>query len=152
MGTAFKENARIDDILEVVRRWEDARISGWLTEEQKIALRDPKQEHILLINEAGEYEMVPYTLITEEESVVRAFGFERNGKPYVVCWHTSDKADFEITLDAPYTYEEELGRDAAPSKKCGNKITLSVENRRYFSADVDKETLFNAFKNGKIVE
>lgn len=151
-GTAFKENARIDDILEVVRRWEDARVSGWLTEEQKIALRDPKQEHIMLINEAGEYEMVPYALITEEDSPVRAFGFERGGKPYVVCWHRSGKADFEITLDAPYTYEEELGKDAAPSTKNGNKITLSVENRRYFSVNIDKETLFNAFKNGKIKE
>lgn len=149
LGTAFKENARIDDILEVVRRWEDARVSGWLTEEQKQALRDPKQEHILLINEAGDYEMVPYALITEEDSPVRAFGFERNGKPYVVCWHTGDKADYEITLDAPYTYEEELGKKTAPSTQNGNKITLSVENRRYFSADVDKETLFNAFKNGK---
>ncbi len=152
LGTAFKENARIDDILEVVRRWEDARTSGWLTEEQKEALRDPKQEHILLINEQGEYEMQPYELITEEESPVRAFGFERNGKPYVVCWHKSGKADFKLALDAPFTYEEELGKDAAPCKQKGDQITLEVENRRYFSAPVSKEVLFNAFKNGKIVE
>ena len=106
----------------------------------------------MLINEAGDYEMVPYELITEEDAPVRAFGFERNGKPYVVCWHRSGKADFEIALDAPFAYEEELGKDVAPSERNGNTITLQIKNRRYFSAPVSKETLIAAFQKGKIKE
>ena len=150
-GTAFKENPRIDDIFEVVRRWEDVRTSGWLTEDQKIQLRDPKQEHILLINEKGEYELLPYEQIDCGCEEVSAFIFIRAGKTYVVCWHKSGSGKLQLAIDVPVLYEEELGKPCnALVVKDGN-VVIDVENRRYLSAAISLEDMKNIFKKAKLI-
>lgn len=57
----FKANPRFEDIFEVMRRWEDVRAANWLTDEQKLMLRQADKEFTLLINAKGEYELVEYT-------------------------------------------------------------------------------------------
>src|SRR5690606_12243639 len=76
----FEDHPRTADNFEVMRRWEEVRINGWLTEEQKLSLQKLEQEHILLINEKNEFELQPYDQImnvADNSKEVRAFIFER---------------------------------------------------------------------------
>ena len=69
--------------MEVLRRWEEVRARHWLTDEQKEMLKDLKQEHILLVNEKNEFELVPYDQImnvADGSREVRAFTFKRNNE------------------------------------------------------------------------
>ena len=79
----LKSHPRTEDNLEVIRRWEEVRANDILTAKQKKELRNPEQEHILLINEKGDFELLPYFQITnvaDKSEEVRAFIFERNNK------------------------------------------------------------------------
>jgi hypothetical protein len=147
----FKENPRLDDIWEVVRRWEDVRTSGWLTEEQKMQLRDPKQEHILLINEKGKYELLPYEQIECGCEEVSAFIFSRAGKAYVVCWHKSGSGKLQLAIDAPVLYEEELGKACSALVVKDGNVVIDVENRRYLSAAIPLDDMKNVFKKAKLI-
>ena len=100
---------RAEDCFEVIKTWEDARLSGKLTEAQRAMLRTQKdhryvkmwdavfrpewtnlwnkaefsdQEHHLFVNETGEYQLVP---IQEVHGVaggrVKAFVFQRASQP-----------------------------------------------------------------------
>jgi hypothetical protein len=71
----FRENPRSDDILEVMRRWEYVRAKKWLTDKQKQALRNPNTEHILLMNEQGDYELVPYYRVSTSTQQIAAYVF-----------------------------------------------------------------------------
>ena len=135
---------RTDDLLEVLRRWEDVRLSGWLTEEQKREIIENQlQEHILLINEQKEYELVPYAQIPTADEHLRAFGFERNGKSYVVYWHTAGEG--KLTLPFPVALQEEL---YAPMEETA---TLPISHRRYVSSDLPLAQLEKAFAQAKII-
>jgi hypothetical protein len=47
--------------------WFNVSWAQWLTRAQKEALRNLDQEHILLINEKGEFELVPYWEIKQAD-------------------------------------------------------------------------------------
>ena len=135
--------ARMDDLLEVLRRWEDVRTTGWLTEAQKKQIIDNQhQEHILLINEQKEYELVPYAQIPTADEKLRAFGFERSGKSYVVYWHTCGEGT--VKLPFPVALQDELYSPAAQTD------TLPVSHRRYVSADLPLAALQEAFGCAKL--
>ena len=112
----FKSHARTADILEVIRRWEDVRAKNWLTKEQKLELRNLDQEHILLIDENNEYELVPYYEIAGAaggNKDVRAFIFERNNSRYIVYWHATGNGSLRLMLDSKnISLHEELYTDA----------------------------------------
>jgi hypothetical protein len=122
---------RAQDCFDVIKTWEDARIAGKLTDAQRTMLKtlDPKeyryvkvwnalflpqwidawskgtfkdQEHHLLLNEQGEYELVP---IREVPAVaggrVKAFIFQRPGQPedtYVVLWANQGELNLTLSL------------------------------------------------------
>jgi len=123
---------RADDCLEVIKTWEDARIEGKLTDAQRAMLktRDPRdyqfiktwhavltkrwidawtnakfadQEHHLLVNEKGDYELVP---IQEVPNLcggrIRAYTFPRASQPgatYVLIWAV--KGEAKLALPVP---------------------------------------------------
>ncbi|MHB1295263.1 MAG: hypothetical protein ACYC4R_09750 [Anaerolineae bacterium] len=151
---AFKSHPRTDDILEVLRRWEDVRARGWLTEAQKLALQDLAQEHILLINEDKEYELVPYDQITGAAGGSRdvlAFIFERKGQRWVVYWHTSGSGRLELPLDAKdVTLHRELGGAAVPFSAGEGAITIPVGGRCYLRSDLSREKLIEAFEAARL--
>lgn len=136
--------ARVDDLLEVARRWEDVRLSGWLTDEQKQQIiANPEQERILLINEAKEYELVDYNQIATADERLRAFGFERNGRSYVVYWHTEGAGS--IKLPVPVALQKELYEQAEITD------TLPVDARRYVSAEIPLEELSGYFASAQLL-
>ena len=147
---------RKDDVLEVLYRWEDIKGKKWLTQEQKESLKDPNQEHILLVNEKGEYELVPYFRIkaaAKGNKLLSAFYFERLGKTYVVCWHTEGSGKLLLPFDsADFSYEEQLGGDQVKVEKTDEGTIIPVSGRKYFSAAVPKEKLIKAFENATFVE
>lgn len=151
-GNNFQDNPRTDDILEVMRRWEDVRAKNWLTDAQKEMLKDKVQEHTLLINEDGEYELVPYTQIKSCSEDIRAFFFERKSKNYIVCWHATGCGKLKLALPAEQVcYEKEPGGEAV-SFECGmNEITIPVAGKSYLSTVLPKEVFLEIFQNAQLI-
>lgn len=101
----WKLNAhpRKDDLLEVIRRWEDVRARKWLTPGQKEALKSETQEHHLYLNGKGEYELVEMEMLPTPAKApsARAFIFARDGKRVIAYWHTSGAARLAVDLGKP---------------------------------------------------
>lgn len=150
MKGLFGGYPRMDDCLEVLRRWEDVRAKHWLTPERKKTLKDLNQEHILLINEEGEYELLPYAPIENVPEEIGAYHFERRGRQYAVCWHKSGESTLRLQLAAEeVVYEKELGGSIISFMVQENSVILPVSGRAYVSSNVSKEKFIQAFKKGK---
>ena len=145
----LKSHPRTPDNMEVIRRWEEARIINFFNEEQKKALKNLNQEHILLINEAGGYELCPYEQIkgtAHGNQALRAFIFERSGKVYVVYWHISGEQQVRLNLNPKSVHlERELGKEL-PVKEDNNGIIIPAGERRYLRVDLPRDKVIEAFK------
>jgi hypothetical protein len=154
----FEAHPRTPDNLEVLRRWEEVRVQKWLTEGQKQMLRNPEQEHILLINEQKQFELVPYDQIKETargSREVRAFVFERQGDTYAVYWHISGDRKIKLPLKPEsVTLLEGIGREVQlPSGQGSGETVLPVGKRRYIKIKGSaREQLTNAFKQAEIFD
>ena len=126
---------RIKDLMEVMRRWEDVRAKGWLTQEQKEALKSPTKEHHLYLNERGEYELVEWTQIPiggdKMAPGLRAFVFERGGKRVVAYWHTFGRAQYALA--------DEAG------------TVIDAEGLKYFETSLSADAVRAAFAKAKVV-
>ena len=146
----YRRHPRTKDNLEVMRRWEDVRARKWLTDEQKLALRDLKQEHILLINEKHEYELAEYEQISCCADI-RAFIFERGGERWVVYWHCRGEGTLKLALPADDAvlyaelYEEPSGPEA-----CEGGLLLPAGDRRYLRSRLPRQVLAEAFANAEM--
>ena len=146
---------RRPDILEVMRRWEDVREKRLLTSEQKMALRDTSKEHIMLINENGEYELCEYAQLKEVadgDTNVRAFTFSRLGKSYAVIWHTSGEGELFVPISAEeFDYEDELGSASLEKKAADDGSVISISKRRYIKSELPMDELRARLKGAKIL-
>ena len=151
----LKNHPRTDDNLEVIRRWEDVRATDFLTQEQKESLKNEEQEHILLIDEKGDFELVPYEQIenvANGSKEVRAFIFERNNKTWVVYWHISGEANIELAVNTKdMTLYKELGVEISVQQN-ENKVTLPVGNRRYIEFNLSKKEVLDLFAKALLFE
>ena len=119
----MERHPRRDDLLEVMRRWEDVRARRWLTPEMKERLKSATQEHHLYLNDRGEYELHDIEMLPTppQAPAARGFIFERGGRRVIACWHISGSGDFAIDLGTPETLplsgvrylETDLPREAA---------------------------------------
>ncbi|MDD4107441.1 MAG: hypothetical protein PHH93_01845 [Prolixibacteraceae bacterium] len=151
----FDAHPRTPDNLEVFRRWEEVRVQNWLSDDQKKMLQNLHQEHILLINENDEFELIPYDQISDVAGGsrdVRAFIFDRNNDMYVVYWHISDSKNLELPLNAANVkLHINLGEEESVSSAGDNSVTVPVNNRRYLQVNgLSREQVIDAFKNAKI--
>lgn len=148
----FKAHARTADTLEVMRRWEDVRARHWLTDEHKEMLRELGREHILLIDESGEYELQPYTEITCSDTKTRAFVLERKGTRYVVFWHADGEGKLELPVDpAAISLERELGGEVVAFETADGKAILPIGNRCYLKTSLTKEEIVKAFEGSRLL-
>lgn len=148
----FKNLARTDDVLEVMRRWEDVRAKQWLTDEQKEMLKELGKEHILLIDEKGEYELQPYTEITCPDKQTCAFVIERECGNYVVFWHADGEGKLELPVDpAAISLEKELGGEAVAFEAADGKSVLPIGSRCYLKTSLTAEEIVKAFENSKLI-
>ena len=127
---------RPEDCFDVIKIWEDARIEGRLSREQKDALKDLDQEHHLFINEDGEYELVP---IRQLDGVAgghapRAWLFTRETEPgaaYAILWEDDDA---ELIVDFPaarLTLLRPFGVTLEGVREEEGRTRVMVGSRRY---------------------
>jgi len=141
---------RTKDNLEVMRRWEDVRAKNWLTQAQKEMLKDTSQEHILLINEQGEYELVPYRQIDSCPGI-RAFLMERGGLRQVVYWHENGKGTLLLPLDVQkVTVRDELDQEPLSLEEKEGHCLLPAEGRRYLISALPQEAICAAFQQARL--
>ena len=151
----FQSNPRTTDTLEVLRRWEEVRVQNWLTDDQKKELQNLDQEHILLIDENGQFELRPYDLIPGVDNAVSAFLFERKGRRYVVYWHKTGSARIKLPLDAQtggLVLEKELGGEQLPIEASAGSVVIPAAGRCYLSSDLSGQALAEAFARAEILE
>ncbi len=149
----LKNHPRTADNLEIIRRWEEVRRTDFLTQEQIDSLKNEKQEHILLIDEKGDFELCPYEQITNMANGlknIRAFIFERNNKTWVVFWHISGEASIELPVSAEkINLFEELGKEIHFQAN-KESITFPVGNRRYIQFNLTQKEVIDLFSKAII--
>ena len=149
----LKQHPRTPDNLEVIRRWETARIQDFFSEKQKEALKDGAQEHLLLVNEQGEFELVPYARIPNVaggSEKVRAFIFQRKGQSWVIYWHPRGEARLELPVSKKdVELYETLGKESTLQ---GNReeVVLPLGHRRYLQIDRSVEEVVELFSRATI--
>jgi hypothetical protein len=150
----IKANPRTDDNLEVMRRWEEARLANFFTDKQLKTLQTGEGEHILLINETGGFELQPYEEITNAAGGnpnLRAFIFDRSGKTYIVFWHPSCEGNLEMNIDEGKIHlYKELGKEI-PVEGTNGKILIPYSGRQYLEVDLSKDKALAVFRNAKIL-
>lgn len=125
----ISRHPRKDDLLDVIRRWEDVRARNWLTPAQKEALKSPTRQHHLYRDGKGGYELHEIEMLVPETAKgLRAFMFERSGRRVVAYWHTSGEGDFTLAL----------GSGGAP-------VTLHAAGIAYYETDLPAEAVRSAF-------
>ena len=142
--TRLYKNPRWADVLEGVRRWQDANKVGYITEEMKAEIRAvPGREYTMLIDEDGKYEMRETAhLPTPQAPTARAYLLERAGQGVAALWSTA--ADGYIRLPKPpfaLSYVRELGGEEIPLGEDGDSILIPIGERRYLTAAATRETL-----------
>jgi hypothetical protein len=153
--SSLEAHPRTADNLEVIRRWEDVRARAWLTQEQKIALRNLEQEHTLLVDEGGEFVLVPWDQIESvagAKAPTRAFIFERKGNVWVAYWHASGEGSLKLPLGAKQmTLMRDLGRPLAVRGN-SKEVTLPLGERRYLEFyKLTRQEVIAAFQNAKTI-
>ena len=146
----LKAHPRTDDILEAMRRWNDMRRRGKLSEKWRNMLKDESKEHHLLVNAKGDYELVRIEQLPVAGNLdadVRAFAFTRNARTYVMFWHTRGEGRFSIDLPAEklrvVVNPDDAGEE--PSKDASGGAVLNAASRRYLVTDLPIEKVKQAF-------
>jgi hypothetical protein len=152
---ALDAHPRTPDNLEVIRRWEEVRATSWLTEEQKMALRNLDQEHTLLIDERGKFVLLPWKQIENvagAKAPGRAFLFERNGNAWVAYWHTSGEGFLQLPIAAKQlALMKELGKSTAVNGN-GKELKVPLGERRYLEfPKLTRQEVIAAFQNARIL-
>lgn len=153
--TALELHPRTPDNMEVIRRWEEVRAKDWLTEAQKVELRNLDQEHTLLINEHGKFELVPWEQIEIAGSLKgapRGFIFEREGSVMVAYWHCSGEGTLDLSLGIKQmTLMRELGK-SLQIKGNAKDAKLPLGERRYLKFhNLSRQQVTAAFQEAKVL-
>ncbi|MDP4184817.1 MAG: hypothetical protein Q8862_06590 [Bacteroidota bacterium] len=151
----IKEHPRTKDNFEVIRNWEEARIQNFFTEKQKEELKNLDQEHILLKNETGKFELHPYRQITlgnDSSSVIRSFIFRRDNKTYVVYWHSRGEAKIELPLGKQKIQLFETNWKEIPVPDNNGKVIIPANDRRYLVFNLSQKRVINLLQNAKIIQ
>ena len=152
----FQAHPRTPDNLEVLRRWEEVRVQGWLSPAQRDSLKNPEQEHHLLIDGEGKFELVACDQILDVaggDPAIRAFVFQRAGKTYVLYWHTSSQASLDLALpDTGLRLLSELSEQEIAIRKSRTGIFLPAGGRRYLeSTRISRKQLIEAFQRARML-
>ena len=145
------KHPHLDDILEVVRRWEDVRLKKWLTQEQKDELKSATQEHHLLVNEEGEYELVPVCMLETGDKRLRGFVFERKGDTWVAYWNVVGSGEAEIALPADeIEVVREPSAQAEEVRAVEGGVVVPASHRRYLKTSLSVSKVEEAFRSAKL--
>jgi len=152
---AMDAHPRTPDNLEVIRRWEEARASNWLTYEQKAMLRDLEQEHTLLVDEHGKFVLAPCVQIEKVAggpAPGRAFLFEYRGSVWAAYWHTSGEGFLQMSLPAKQvTLMRELDKPLT-IRTSGSHVKLPLGEKRYLRfGNLTRQEVIAAFEGATLL-
>lgn len=150
----LRNHPRVLDNLEVFRRWEEFRLSGRITEQQRKALQNTGQEHLLLLDGKEGYQLLPYSRIDSAAAgspALRAFLYERNGKTGVVYWHPSGEGQLEIALEPGSLRLFEGEFREIQVEGAGKQVVLPLGGRRYLECTAPAEQVRRAFRECKVL-
>lgn len=145
---------RTPDNLEVLKRWEDVRNTRYLEESMKLSLRDPAKEHILLIDEEGDFELREYHHLVRAgggDPSLRAFIFERTGTPWVVYWHSSGEGRLALPLPPDKIELYEKGWEAVAVEDHEKGSMLPLGSQRYIRFGMPAEKAKAAMENSSVL-
>ncbi len=155
---AFKNHPRTPDNLEVLRRWEEVRATGWLTPRQKVQLQDVSVEHHLLLDAQQQFALVacwPIEGVAAGSREVRAFLFQYQKDWYVTYWHISgqkklalplEKGEVEVFREWGSPLQNTIAREA-------HRVVVPVGNRLYLKAEgLSKKRLTEAFQKAQLLD
>ena len=150
----LKKHPRTEDNLEVIKTWEDARISGYFTEEQKNSLKDPFQEHILLKNEKGLFEMHPYkkVAVSGNSNDIMAYIFRRNNQTWIVYWHTKGKALIKLPVQASAVewFDKPEKKIKRPNNLTKNSV-FQADKRRFWAFNLPEKEVIDILSKCEII-
>ena len=150
----LKELPRAADILEAIRRWEDARACGFVTEAVKAELRKTDIEHTLLVDEAGNFELVPWEQVENAagDPAVTAFIFTRKGKTCAALWNNAGAGRLSLPLgNETVSYVDDLGGAEIAVEKNGPDMTIPLDKKRYLICGLPKEKLAQAIERAALI-
>ncbi len=139
------KHPRTDDILEVMRRWEDVRARNLLTDADKEMLKDPAQEHTLLLDGKGGYTLVPYNVIdgaAQGNEAAAAFSFTLNGRGYAVLWHKTGEGTLTLPTLPDLRIEKEPGGEIMEAADG----TITLAGKVYISTAVSEAEMAEAVR------
>ncbi len=140
---------RLLDVMEVIRRWEDVRKKNWLTEKQKLLMRDTTDEYTLIIDKDGEYQLVRYYELEAPEEI-GAFIFEYDNSRYVALWHKDGEEKLTLTLPlSRVKYLTEVFGDELQILGDEGSVTFTVNSKKYLKTTLSEEKIRAAFKAAK---
>ncbi len=145
----LRAHPRTPDNLEVIRRWEEVRAKNFLSDKQKEELRNLDQEHILLIDENGRFELQPYHQIEKTPENLRAFVFKRKGMTWVVYWNPRGEDVLKLEVDAGKIKLYENLDQELPVEGDKDAVRLQNGRRRYISFDLPEAEVVNLFRNAQ---
>lgn len=151
----IKTHPRTKDNFDVIRNWEEARIQNFFTGKQKEELKNLDQEHILLKNEKGNFELHPYKQITvgrDSSSLIRAFVFERGGKTNVVYWHSRGEAKLQLPVEYRKVQLFETNWKQVPVEDKDGQVIIPASDRRFLVFDLSPKQVIRLFRNVKIIQ
>jgi len=151
----LKAHPRTNDNLEVIRRWEEARIHNFFTEKQKEELKNLKQEYILLTDESGNFELQPYEQLVNiagSSTEIRAFIFNRKGKIWVVYWHTNGEGHLVFKANPEQVQLFREPGQPLPVEHEKNRITVPAGDRLYLEFGLPKSEVIQTLKEAKLLD
>ena len=104
----------------------------------KLSLRDLEQEHTLLVDERGEFALVPCTQVEKvggEAVPGRAFVFEYKGATWASYWHTSGIGRLTLPVAASRVKLMRAPGTQAAAQPTGDAATLPLEGKMYLWFD-----------------
>lgn len=142
-------NPRTEDNMEVIRRWEDAKLSGALDDVMKDCLKNPDAEYFMLGEPGRGMEVLPYCSITGyDERRVRAFFFERGGKNCILYWSPceTESEPLYFNSEGHRTRLYDTSFKSSGLERRGRYAVLPLGGRMVLETDMDKEQLIKEFR------
>jgi hypothetical protein len=149
----YAKHPRISDIFEVMRRWEDVRARRWLTEEDKLRLRQADKEFTLLLNKNGDYELCEYEEVSVSHggSNITAFILARDGYNYLTLWDNKGESTLKIDEGAVLSYTDEIDYGEREVSYLDGKAVITVNKKAYIKSSLSREAFIEAILNAEIV-
>ena len=110
----MKKHGRINEVLETIKLWEDARLKGMFTPSQKLLMEDTRNEFHLEKTSTGDYHLVPVHnahLVHEQkirqpgEPVFSTFDFRNphasQPAAFIITMSPKKDSDLEVTFSNP---------------------------------------------------